>query len=172
MLDCGQAGLGIAMNDQKLPLIDTEVIGRSEVVCVVPATHALARREIVSPADLAGETLISYRGDSLPGMLLDRALAREGTRLRPEIEIDVSIIALAFVQQGLGVALVDGLIPWESFPGLRACVFRPAVALPLCLLTSTRRPLSRNHDLLRAELRRAVREHAGNPASRGVLVPV
>jgi DNA-binding transcriptional LysR family regulator len=172
MLDCGQAGLGIAMNDQELPLIDTEVIGRSEVVCVVPADHGLARHEIVTPADLAGETLISYRGDSLPGMLLDRALAREGARLRPDIEIDVSIIALAFVQQGLGVALVDGLIPWASFPGLIARPFRPAVSLPLCLLTSARRPLSRNHDLLRIELRRAVREHAGNPASRGVLIPV
>ncbi|SEE42374.1 DNA-binding transcriptional regulator, LysR family [Rhizobiales bacterium GAS191] len=172
MLDRGQAGLGIAMNDQPLPAIDTEVIARSELVCVMPATHELAKRDAVSMAELEGETIISYRGASLPGMLLERALAREGARLRPDIEIDVSIIALAFVQQGLGVALVDGLIPWESFPGLAARAFLPTVSLPLCLLTSTRRPLSRGHDLLRAELRRAVREHPASPTIQGVLKPV
>ena len=57
------------------------------------------------PADLAGETLISYRGDSLPGMLLERVFAEEGVALRPDVEIDVSIIALSFVQHGIGVAL-------------------------------------------------------------------
>ena len=172
MLDRGQAGLGIAMNDQKLPAIDTEIIARTELVCVMPAAHKLARRDAVSLAELKGETIISYRGASLPGMLLERALAREGKRLRPDIEIDVSIIALAFVQQGLGLALVDGLTPWESFPGVAARPFLPMVSLPLCLLTSTRRPLSRGHDLLRAELRRAVREYAASSTNQGVLRPV
>jgi DNA-binding transcriptional LysR family regulator len=171
MLDRGQAGIGIAMNDQKLPLIDTEVIGSSEIVCVLPAEHALARQGPISLAQLAGETIISYRGASLPGMLLERALARQGTRLRPDIEIDVSIIALAFVQQGLGIALVDGLIPWENFPGLIARSFVPNVSLPVCLLTSTRRPLSRNHELLRVELRKAVKEYAQSSAAHGVLAP-
>ena len=172
MLDRGQAGLGIAMNDQPLPSIDTELIARSEIVCVVPATHRLARRRTVSLRELKGETIISYRGTSLPGMLLERTLAREGARLRPDIEIDVSIIALAFVQQGLGIALVDGLIPWGTFPGSsRAPSCRPSL-LPLCLLTSTRRPLSRGHDLLREELRRAVREQTEDPAQPAILAPV
>jgi len=171
MLDRGKAGLGIAMNDQPLPAIDTEFLARTEIVCVMPATHRLARRRTVSLRELDGETVISYRGTSLPGMLLERTLARDSGRLRPDIEIDVSIIALAFVQQGLGIALVDGLIPWASFPGLAARPFLPTVTLPLCLLTSTRRPLSRGHDLLRAELRRAVREHAADQAAPGLLRP-
>jgi DNA-binding transcriptional LysR family regulator len=171
MLDRGQAGLGVAMNDQPLPAIDTELLAHSEIVCLMPAAHRLARRRVVSLRELDGETIISYRRASLPGMLLERALAREGARLRPDIEIDVSIIALAFVQQGLGIALVDGLIPWASFPGLAARPFRPAVPVPLCLLTSARRPLSRGHDLLRAELRRAVRERAADQSAPGVLRP-
>jgi DNA-binding transcriptional LysR family regulator len=169
MLDHGQAGLGIAMNDQPLPAIDTELIARSEIICVMPSSHRLARRRTVSLRELKGETVISYRGTSLPGMLLERILAREGERLRPDIEIDVSIIALAFVQQGLGIALVDGLIPWGNFPGLVARPFLPTVLLPLCLLTSTRRPLSRGHDLLREELRRAVREQSEDPTQPGIL---
>ena len=171
MLDRGQAGLGIAMTDQPLPSIDTEILARTRIVCLVPATHRLARRRGVSLRDLDGETIISYRGASLPGMLLERALSREGLRLHLDIEIDVSIIAFAFVRQGLGVALVDGLIPWGSFPDIVARPFRPTIDLPICLLTSTRRPLSRGHDQLRVELRRAVREQ-GASRTTGILQPI
>ncbi|HVY15440.1 MAG TPA: LysR substrate-binding domain-containing protein, partial [Rhodopila sp.] len=79
----------------------------------------------------------------------------EGMKLRCDIEIDMSLIALSFVQQGLGVALVDDLVPWESFGGLVTRPFMPRVTLPVCLLTSTRRPLSLNHQLLRAYLRKS-----------------
>ncbi len=158
MLDSGQAGLGIAMNDQPMALIDTEIIGHTKVVCVLPAGHRLADREAIGPGDIEGETLISYRAESLPGQLLRAALAREGIPFQPEMEIDVSIIALAFVQQGLGIAVVDGLLPWHSFPGLVTRPFLPEVALPLCLLTSSRRPLSRSHELLRAHLRTACKQ--------------
>jgi DNA-binding transcriptional LysR family regulator len=172
MLERGEADLGVAMNDTLLPTLDTEVIGRSEVVCVLRTDHALARRQAITVADLADETLISYRGDSLPGMLLEQAFAQEGATLRPDVEIDVSISALSFVQHGIGVALVDGLLPWSSFPGLVARPFRPAISLPLCLLTSSRRPLSHNQELLRRHLREAVRSHGADPASPGVLIPV
>ncbi|SEF43659.1 LysR family transcriptional regulator [Bosea lathyri] len=155
MLDRGQAGLGIAMTDQAFPLIDTEIIGHTRIICVLPAEHLLAEREAIRPADLTGETLISYRSESLPGQLLREALGHEGVAFQPEMEIDVSIIALAFVQQGLGIAIVDGLLPWHSFPGLVTRPFLPRVALPLCLLTSARRPLSRNHELLRSHIRTA-----------------
>lgn len=155
MLDDGQAGLGIAMTDESVAGIDTEIIGRTRIVCVLPATHPLADRDAIAATDLAGETLISYRTSSLPGQLLRAALGREGIAFQPEMEIDVSIIALAFVQQGLGIAVVDGLLPWHSFPGLVTRPFLPGVSLPLCLLTSSRRPLSRSHDLLRHHLRTA-----------------
>lgn len=158
MLDSDQAGLGIAMTDQPAPGIDAEVIGRTRVVCVLPVGHRLVEQETIAAADLAGEALISYRAGSLPGQLLRAALGREGIPFQPEMEIDVSIIALAFVQQGLGVAVVDGLLPWHSFPGLVTRPFRPEVSLPLCLLTSARRPLSRSHDLLRSHLRTACRQ--------------
>ena len=41
-----------------------------------------------------------------------------------------------------GDTVVDGLLPWHSFPGLVTRPFLPEVSLPLCLLTSARRPLS------------------------------
>ena len=171
MLAQGDADLGVAMSDLPTPLVQTETIGRSEVVCVLPDGHPLAAQESVGVGDIARETLISYRPGRLPGMLLERAFAQAGASFRAQVEIDVSIIALSFVQQGIGVALVDGLLPWSGFPGLVVRPFRPAVSLPVTLLVSTRRPLSRSQELLRAELRAALRSYAADPAARGLLRP-
>lgn len=156
MLDSGQAGIGMAMTDAALPMIETEIVGHRDMVCLVPPGHPFAARPHLRAKDLAGERLISYRADSQPGMALDRAFAAEGERLRAEIEVELSMIALAFVQQGLGVALVDGLLPWSRFPGVLTIAFEPRVSLPISILTSVRRPLSRHHDRLRHALRAAV----------------
>ena len=172
MLEQGDADLGVAMNDERLPLIETELIGKSEIVCVTRADHRLAAQSEVTAGDLEGEAVISYRGDSLPGRLLGEAFAGAGRRLRPDVEIDVSIIALSFVQQSIGIALVDGLLPWTSFPGLIVRRFRPTVTLPLSLLTSSSRPLSRQQERLRQHLRAAVKAHASDPTSQGVLTAV
>ncbi len=169
MLVRGEADIGVAMNDQPVPLLETELVGRSEVVCVLPAGHRLAGRAAIGPAELARETLISYRADSLPAQLIERRLAEDGARLAPAVEIDVSITAIAFVRQGIGVAVVDGLLPWSEFAGLVTRPFRPAVSLPVCLLTSSRRPLSRNQALLREHLREAVRHYVEDPEHPGVL---
>lgn len=160
MLDNGEADMGVAMNDTPQPLIHTERIGQSEVVCLLPKDHRLSGQRGVGPADLDQETLISYRPDSLPGLMLGEAFAAAGGRYQPQVEIDVSIAAMSFVQQGLGVALVDALVPWHTFPGLVALPFLPRQALPVSLLFSTRRPLSKTQDVLRDKLRKAGKRYA------------
>ena len=42
MLAQGDADLGVAMSDLPSPLVQSETIGRSEVVCVLPEGHPLA----------------------------------------------------------------------------------------------------------------------------------
>jgi DNA-binding transcriptional LysR family regulator len=169
MIGRGEADLGVGMSDRPRPLVRTETIGHSEIVCVMRADHRLAPRQEVTAAELAGETIISYRADSLPGELLGRALGEEGVCARPAIEIEVSVIALSFVQQGIGIALVDGLIPWDGFTGLVVRPFRPRIALPITLVTGTRKPLSLAQDRLRGMLRDALRAYADSPAARGLV---
>lgn len=171
MLARGDADLGVALSDVSTALVAAETIGHAELVCVLPAGHRLARRKAVTAEALQQETLISYRPDSLPGQLLMQGSARAGLDYRTQVEIDVSIIALSFVQQGLGVALVDGLIPWESHPGLVVRPFRPLLRLPVAILTGTRRPLSLPQARLREGLRAAFAAHAAAPAARGLLSP-
>lgn len=169
MLARGDADLGVGMSDQPAPLVEAETIGHTELVCVLPEGHSLTGQEAVEVADLAGETLISYRPDSLPGTRLAAAFAAAGGAFRTGVEIDVSVMALSFVQAGLGVALVDGLIPWASFPGLVVRPFRPIVRMPVAVLVGTRRPPSRSADLLRAGLREALAAYAAEPAARGLV---
>lgn len=169
LLGRGECDIAVLMSDAAAPLVQAERIGRVEAVCVLPAGHALSRRRVIGPAELAGETLISYRATSLPGQLLGQAFARAGHPWRPEVEIDVSIIALAFVRQGLGVALVDGLVPWQDQGGLVVRPFRPAVHLPIAILTGTKRPLSHQQEVLRSAIREAFRAHATDPAARGLV---
>lgn len=172
MLHRGQADLGIAMNDTPQALLDTEKIGRSEIICLVQKDHRLVRNRHVGFAELAGETLVTYRSESLPGRLIGRAAALDGCEVHPEVEIDVSIIAASFVQQGIGVALVDGLLPWASFPDLVTRPFRPKVELPVCVLTSGQRRISRHQNELRRHVRDAVRTLAGDPGWTGILSAV
>jgi DNA-binding transcriptional LysR family regulator len=169
MLGRGECDIAVLMNDAATPLVQAERIGRVEAVCVLPARHRLLRRRVLGPADLEGETLISYRATSHPGQLLAQEFARAGLAWRPQVEIDVSIIAQAFVRQGLGLALVDGLVPWEDQPGLAVRRFRPTVHLPVAILTGTKRPLSLQQDVLRNGIRTAFAAHAADPASRGLV---
>ena len=75
----------------------------------------------------------------------------------PAIEIDLSITALPYVRDGLGIAIVDSLLPWEQFNGVVTRPFEPRIEVPIAILTSNDRPLSPSHELMRDCLRAACR---------------
>jgi DNA-binding transcriptional LysR family regulator len=155
MLRDGDIALGVVMNDKPYPGIDVEPIGHASLACLLPESHPLAERDEIGLSDLEGEPLISYRPEVLPGLLLSSVADAEGLDYAPAIEIDVSISALPFVQSGLGVAIVDGLLPWSTFTGVTVRRFRPATTLPVAILTNTDRPLTGAAELMRDNLRAA-----------------
>lgn len=155
MLCDGDAGLAMAMDDMAQPDIEVEVQGYVGMVCVFPKGHILANVPEITFDTLGDQVLISYRHDTRPAQELCRVADAGGHHYAPAIEIDMSISALAFVQQGLGVALVDGLLPWQQFKGLQARPFAPEIRLPVAILTHRDRPMSRPDHLLRDHLRRA-----------------
>ncbi|TWF59266.1 LysR family transcriptional regulator [Neorhizobium alkalisoli] len=167
MIRDGDAPLGIVMNNSARPGIDVETLGHAELVCIVPEHHRLAELEQIGFADLQNEMLISYRAGTLPGRLLVSAAAAEKQIFNPAIEIDISITALPFVRDGFGVAIVDGLLPWEQFPGLVRRPLQQKISVPIALLTSRDRPLTGSHLAMRDNLREACAAvlKAGNTAS-------
>jgi DNA-binding transcriptional LysR family regulator len=147
MLRAGDASLGIALDDHAPPDIHAQIMGVAGFVCLMPEGHRLESKAEVSLSDLAEEKLISYRGNTRQADELAHAARSQSATLPLALEIDGSLSAVGFVQAGLGVALVDDLLPWQQFSGI---VFRPLAAsprFPVAVLTSRSRPLSRADEI-------------------------
>ncbi len=89
------------------PLVHIVSLHRIPMVCVVPANHPLAGREVIQVRDLADETLIQL---SLLDQLRPRievALRKQGIQPRSRIDTTLAASACAFTAKGLGVAIVD-----------------------------------------------------------------
>lgn len=164
MVRTGDAPLGIVMNNMPRHGLDVETLGHAELVCVLPEGHRLAAKKAISFDDIQDESLISYRADTFPGRMLASAAEAEKRAFSPAIEIDISITAMPFVRDGLGIAIVDGLMPWEQFPGIVRRSLLPKMRVPIALLTSKDRPLTGNHADIRDDLRAAcldfLKEHS------------
>lgn len=153
MLRAGDVALALALDD-RLPLdIEVENLGQVGICCVLPEGNPLAEEETISFAALEGQTVISYRGNTRPHEELAIAARAQGIAFAPQIEIDTSISAVGFVQAGLGIALVDDLLPWQQFAGIEVRPLSQSASLPLSLLTLKGKVLSRAEDLMREQIR-------------------
>lgn len=154
----GEVDLGLTVSTIRVPLVRVELLKAASVVAVMRADHPLAGKARVQPGDLVGERLISYGSHADVGPPLDQAFEQAGFVRRVHTEISLSVSIVPLVQAGLGVALVDGLIPWESFPGLVARPFEPRILMSLSLVTAGGRPASRFVQEFTRDLHAAIKE--------------
>jgi len=153
MLRAGDAAMALALDDALPPDIKVERIGETSFCCLLPEAHPLSGAATLSFADLEGETVISYRTQTRPHDELEAAARRSGTAFAPRIEIDSSLSAAGFVRAGLGVAVVDALLPWTFFPGITPRPLAEGPDLPLSLLTLRDKALSRAEEAMCAQIR-------------------
>ena len=133
----GDVDLGLTMAAIPEPRVRNERIGEAAIVAVMRADAPLAALEEVLPRDLEGLPLISYGSHPPVGGMLDRLFEEQGCRRKPDIEITLSVAAAPLVARGLGVALVDGLVPWNDFGDLVVRPFRPRAVVDIVLSTGT-----------------------------------
>ncbi|WP_272800298.1 LysR substrate-binding domain-containing protein [Sphingobium sp. AntQ-1] len=96
------------------PNILSSRIGAGRMVCAVPTSHRLADRTRISVADIAGEQLQSFRPDTPHGRIIADMFARAGQALDVETYIRFAETAVAFVANGMGVALVDSFTAMQA----------------------------------------------------------
>ncbi|HUD93034.1 LysR family transcriptional regulator [Sphingobium sp.] len=89
------------------PNILSSRIGTGRMVCAVPSGHPLAASERISVADIADEQLQSFRPDTPHGRAIADMFARAGRTLEIATYIRFAETAVAFVANGMGIALVD-----------------------------------------------------------------
>lgn len=133
----GDIDLALTMAIPSEPSIHCAILGSTNIVCVMHRDSPLVRLAEVTPQHLVGYHLISYSSRPPPGRILDAAYEKAGVRREPHIEITMSVTAAPLVQRNLGVALVDGLVPWKIFDNLVVRPFKPAAELPIVLLSSS-----------------------------------
>jgi DNA-binding transcriptional LysR family regulator len=139
----GDIDLGLTMTTLPEPQICNTIVGTADIVALVLPESPLAMLKAIWPADLTGQTLISYGASTPAGQMLARVFQEQGCVCDPQIEISLSIAAAPLVSAGLGVALVDGLVPWANLANLKMLPFLPRSALDVVLVTSTTLPQSR-----------------------------
>ena len=153
MLRAGDVAMALALDDRLPPDIEIETLGQTGFCCILPEADALTAKEAISFADLDEKTVISYRSDTRPHEELSLTARAHGMRFSAQIEIDTSISAVGFVQAGLGIAIVDNLLPWQQFEGIAIRPLSQTAALPLSLLVLKGKIFSRAEDLMRAQIR-------------------
>jgi len=159
MLRSGDAGLALALDDRLPPDIAVERISETGFCCLLPENHPLTKAEAIRFADIAGETVISYRGRTRPYDELAVAARACGVPFAPHVEIDSSLSAAGFVHAGLGVAVVDALLPWAFFPGVVLRPLAETASLPVSLLTLRGKSLSRAEEAMSALIRETSRDY-------------
>ncbi|WP_294646253.1 LysR family transcriptional regulator [uncultured Aureimonas sp.] len=156
----GDIDLALTLSTIHKPTVRSQILTHIPVVAVMRDDDPLAERPQIEPCDLSARQLISYDGRANVTPDLRRAFVASGCTFDPAIHISTSIGALPLVRGGLGIALVDGLVPWESFPPLRAVAFQPRVEMTLAASTNSARVASRFVEPFLAELKVSLSEGA------------
>ncbi|QHJ00890.1 LysR family transcriptional regulator [Xylophilus rhododendri] len=108
--------------------------------CVLPPGHRLAGLEVITPADLAGESFISMsHGDGLRAAV-DAAFSGDDRRLM-HFETPYGATICQMVGHGLGVSIVNPLVARNyRYTGIAIRPFRPGVPFVSYLLLARSRP--------------------------------
>ena len=108
--------------------VTAEDLVTTELACVVPKAHALARKRVVKPEDLASETVISLGATTRIGLVIEEECRKAGVPV-PDVGIEASssLAACLMVSEGAGIGLVDGgVVAVEQVQRPRVPAFRAA----------------------------------------------
>lgn len=153
----GQVDLGMGLQPPANDSIRTSPLALAEYVCVLPAGHRLAEREILHVADLAGENLVGpmHEADALWDGI-DRLLLSEGVTLKRLIETQNSYPAYCFAEAGFGVLIAEPFTaPLFARLGLVIRRLRPTLAVHFSIMEPARRSTPAVIDTLRDCILRA-----------------
>ncbi|UES52603.1 LysR substrate-binding domain-containing protein [Roseibium aggregatum] len=165
-----QYDIGFAETPEPRRTIISEVFDLPGV-CAVPKDDPLARKKVITPADLDGKPMAMLFDDHSISEQTRKAFNEAGARLNKRFELRTFLPALQLVSEGLCYTICEGLSAishQESFGDQNSLVFRPfkpECFLNMSLLTPANRPLSllveSFAEVLRAEIKALVERAAG-----------
>jgi DNA-binding transcriptional LysR family regulator len=136
--------LGVVYGPVTNPEVETEVLLRSGLACIMRENHPLARRRRVKVTDLRHHSLITYLPQTLLRNHVDEALLQAGVTPDLKVQVALSITGIVLAYYDAGVALVEPfLIDTLGLTGLVARPLSPAITVETLLVRHRSTPPSR-----------------------------
>lgn len=110
LVAAGQVDIGLSVLPFDQPSVHSEIIMRFSMVCVLPAGHPLAEKQVIEIDDLRNESFVSLPRDDCSLMTVDRAFQMRGVQKRNRIEVPLSETACSLVANGVGVSIVPPFV--------------------------------------------------------------
>jgi DNA-binding transcriptional LysR family regulator len=136
--------LGIAYEPVVSSEVETRVLMRAGIACVMAADHPLARRKEVAVKDLEPYSIITYLPQALFRLYVDRALSAAGIVPNIIAQVSLSLTGIMLARHGAGVALVEPLLVASmGLPGTVARPLKPRIDVRTLMIRHKTAPQSR-----------------------------
>jgi len=140
----GDAELGIAFAPIDNPAIETEVLLRAPLTCVMRDDHPLAALDEIDIVDLAAYPLVSYLPQAMLRPVVEEILAAAKVTPDLSVQVNLSLLGMMIARRSRSVALVEPfLLNVIRLPNLVARKLRPVTPLTMVLVTQKATPPSR-----------------------------
>jgi len=103
----GEVDVGVVYEPVVSAAVQVEEVSQTMIGCLVPSSHRLARRRIVTVDDLAGERIITYLPQALLRPYVDRLLTDLNDPLRIQVLAGQSSTVIALALERVGIALIE-----------------------------------------------------------------
>ncbi len=125
------------------PALQSEQVAAATLVCVVPSRHPLARQAGLRIGELPPDDLIGFEQDTPHGRAIGALFETHRRHYDPRVLVRSTETAVALVQEGVGVAIVDAFSAIGIGPlGLAAVPIDDSPVLPTFVHWPTARPPS------------------------------
>lgn len=139
-----EADLAVVYGPVSNPEVETEVLLRSGIACVMREDHPLARKHRVSTGDLRQHALITYLPQTILRTRVDEALGAAGVEPDFKVQVAISITGIMLAYHDAGIALVEPfLIDTLGLTGMVARPLYPPIAIETLLVRHRQTPPSR-----------------------------
>jgi molybdate transport repressor ModE-like protein len=139
----GKIDVGVVHFTDAEPTAVAVPLCKAPLVCIMPATHALASKSVIEPDDLKHWPLVGYRRDLPFARMIDQQLGTNGVPTNVAIEVNHTAMVRDLVRLGAGIALVDMFtLLFDPPEDLAIRPISPTIEVTMALVHARNRPLS------------------------------
>jgi DNA-binding transcriptional LysR family regulator len=143
-VEIGIVDLGFAMEPHPRKNLEYLPLAQLDMVCACRIDSPLTQLDFVTPTDLRGIPLINARTSSKISHLVQDAFQRSAVDYTPSIDVRFMNVAGRFVEEGLGVTIMDELTASSKrYSRLKSVPFKPNTQVTVCAIASSERPKQR-----------------------------